>query len=455
MLNQRRAIVAPLYLFACLILGGSAQGIWANMLLQLAGIVIIAWAAFERGDEPLTVPAKLLLLIAALAIIVVGLQLIPLSPSIWTHLGPRARFAGDFGTLGIAVPPEPLSLTPALTFSALLGIIPPLAVVCAIVRLKAYRSSWLAIALIAGALAGIVLGALQVTSPGKVGVSPWYLYEDTSTGKAVGFFANANHMADLLLITIPFVAAIVAAAKTSSMQRYSAIAIVAAGVGLVLAVGLALNGSLAGYGLALPVIAASALIILPPKSRLRIWIVGLAALLVIGAVTALETTPVGAGRLGEEATTSVQSRAEILSVTSGIIKDFMPLGSGLGSFRSLYHLYEQPSQVTDIYVVHVHNDYVEVALELGVAGIVLMLLFLAWWGAAVWRTWLTAEAGPFARAATIASAVVLIHSIVDFPLRTAAIAASFAMCVALMADRRAAAPKEKKELRARRHLEIR
>jgi hypothetical protein len=39
-------------------------------------------------------------------------------------------------------------------------------------------------------------------------------------------------------------------------------------------------------------------------------------------------------------------------------------------------------------------------------------------------------ASNFAKAATIASAAILAHSIVDFPLRTAAIASVFATCLA-------------------------
>ena len=95
--------------------------------------------------------------------------------------------------------------------------------------------------------------------------------------------------------------------------------------------------------------------------------------------------------------------------------------SGLGSFARVYDLYEDPASVTNTFVVHAHNDYAELALETGVPGNLLMLLFLAWWAAA-WRIWQSAEAGPFARAAAIASAAILAHSLVDFPLRTAAIA---------------------------------
>ena len=118
----------------------------------------------------------------------------------------------------------------------------------------------------------------------------------------------------------------------------------------------------------------------------------------------------------------------------------------------MYQLYERPDQVTNEYVIHAHNDYVELVLETGLAGIILIIVFLAWWAAAVWRVWRTAEAGPYARAAAIASAAVLAHSLVDFPLRTAAIATSFAMCLALLADRRAPAPREPSELRPARHV---
>ncbi len=453
MLSRARAMVAPAYLFACLILGGSAQGVWQNMILQLAGVAIIAWAALDRSGEPVAPAGKHLLLLAMVAIVVILLQMIPLPPALWSHLGPRQSIADGFRALGIGVPPEPISLTPAAGLSSLLAMIPPLALFCAMVRLRAYRPQWLALALAAGTLAGIALGAMQVASA-NAELSPWYLYEDTSPGRAVGFFANADHMATLLVVTIPFLTAMVALGKSASMQRYSAIIAVAAGIGIVLLVGLGLNGSLAGYGLALPVIAASALIVLPPSSRLRLWVVGLAALLVIGSVAALETTSIGAGRLGEHAASSAQSRADIFATTSRAAADFMPFGSGLGSFPRVYPLYEKAQQVTTEYVVHAHNDYAEIALELGVAGIVLMLLFFAWWVAAVWRAWRWGEAGPFAKAGAIASAAVLVHSLVDFPLRTAAIAACFGMCLALLADSRAAPPKEKKALRKRRHVEF-
>ena len=51
-----RVALVPLYLFLCLIFGGaSAAGYWANLFLQLIGLVLIFWALLDeaggaRGD---------------------------------------------------------------------------------------------------------------------------------------------------------------------------------------------------------------------------------------------------------------------------------------------------------------------------------------------------------------------------------------------------------------------
>jgi O-antigen ligase len=433
---------------ACLILGGSAQGIWQNLVLQLLGLGIIAWAA-GNGDEPLPKAAKPLLLTLVVALAVVVVQLVPLAPSIWAH-GMRARIGEGYALLGRPIPTLPLSLTPYDSLNTLLALIPPLALFCAILKLGAHRASWLSAALLAGAVAGITLGALQVVSPGAA--SPWYLYRETNRGLAVGFFANANHMADLLVVALPFIAALAAAGRSRNIQRYSALLAVLAAVALLLIVGIALNGSLAGYALAVPVIAASFLIVSPQARNLRAPIAVVAGLAMVAAVAALGSTSIGSTRIGHDASSSVQSRQQILATTGQAIRDTMPFGSGLGSFVNVYPLYENVDRVTPEYVVHAHNDYAELALELGAPGILLMLIFLGWWAAAARAAWRIGGGSPYARAASIASAAILVHSLVDFPLRTAAIGASFAMCLALLIDRRPAQRQEPNDLRPTRHL---
>lgn len=453
MASNARQAVAPLYLLACLLLGGSGQGVWANMVLQLLGLALIAWSALARPSAELTLPARQLLWLAVAALLLVALQLVPLPFAWWAKLGGRSALAADYRTLGLSPTLLPASLTPYRGLATLLSWIPPLALFCTIVRLKAYRPSWLCAALIAGTTAGILLGVLQVASPDPSS-SPWYLFPDSNFGVATGFFANANHMAALMVITLPFLAALAAAARGAGKQLYSALLATAAVAALVIVVGIALNRSLAGLSFILPALAGAGLILLPPRSPLRGWAAAVAAALLIGAVSVMALSSIGAGRLGEDAASSVQSRSEMLRVTAPAALDFLPLGSGLGSFPEVYRLYEDPAGVTSVYVSHAHNDYLEVALELGLGGIALIAAFLAWWAVAAWGAWRSLGSQPYARAASVATAILLVHGLVDFPLRTAAMGACFAMGLALLADRRTPTA-DAADLRPARHLVFR
>jgi hypothetical protein len=89
---------------------------------------------------------------------------------------------------------------------------------------------------------------------------------------------------------------------------------------------------------------------------------------------------------------------------------------------------------------------------LGVAGILLMIAFLVCWARAAAKVWRGADSNVYGRAASIASAAILVHSLVDFPLRTASIAAVFAMCLASMVQARVFVPAETSEPRRPRHV---
>ena len=447
-------MAVPSYLLLCLLLGGSGQGIWANMLLQLLGLGLIAWAAVRRGGEPLAGDQRQLLGLAIVALAIAAAQLVPLPASLWQGLGGRQAIADGYRVLGMASPALPLSVAPYESLASLLALIPPLAVLVGCWRLGP-RPALLIMAVLAATLGGILIGALQVSSPDPAN-SPWYFYRQTNYGVATGFFANANHMATLLVISLPFLAALVASSRGNrrNAQRFSAILALVAGAAVVIAVGIALNGSLAGYGLAVPALLASATIVLPGRSRALGWLAPLSGILLIGAVGWLATTPLSSSAsLRANAETSVQSRAEILATSSKAVGEYLPFGSGIGTFREVYAVYEDHDRLEpNTYVNHAHNDYLELALETGVPGLVVLLLFLAWWARAAWRAWRRGESDPFARAAAIASAAILVHSLVDFPLRTAAIGACFAMSLALLVRQRRPAPPDESELRPTRHV---
>jgi O-antigen ligase len=353
--------------------------------------------------------------------------------------------------LGRPLPWLPLSLTPYNTQASLLWLLPAIAVLLGILLLGMFKPALLGWSLTAVTAVSVLIGALQLVGGDA---SPWYFYEVTNFGSTTGFFANSNHLATLLVVTIPFLAALYLRARRQgrSLQRSSALFVILAGGLVVIFVGLATNRSLAGIGLSVPVLVASLLMILPPTRKWRIAGFALVALVTAGSIAAVFSAPYQNNLTGAAAGQS-ESRHTSFTRSIAAAKDYMPLGSGIGSFVSVYQQREDPAVVTTVYMNHVHGDYIEVALETGVPGLLIVLLFLLWWIRRATAIWGAEEFDHFAMAATIASGAILAHSAVDYPLRTAAISAVLAMCCGLMAEPRARVRAKKAEAKdAARHL---
>jgi len=442
MMHAVRLGLVPAYLLLCLLIGGaSAAGFWNNLALQLIGLAIIFSSLAVKPKTPLSRPTRQASAILILVGLLILVQIVPLPPSVWTHLPGREPVVGGFALIGAPLPWLPLSLEPYATIDSALWLIPAVAVFLGIARLGGYRPAWLGWCLAGTAIASVAVGALQLAS-GKG--SPWYFYKITNYGAMTGFFANANHLATLLVATIPFLTALYlhAVSRGRSVQKSSALFVVLAGTLLVVFVGIVADTSIAGIGLSVPVLAASGLLLLARKRRLPIWAFPLVALLLAGSVAAAFSAPLDNNLTGSQARTAEDSRFNSFSRTGPAVLDFLPVGSGIGTFQAVYREREDPAKINRYFMNHAHSDYLELALETGVPGILLILLFLAWWTRRTILLWREEDPDYFARAATIASAAILAHGIVDYPLRTAAIGAVFAMCCALMAEPRARVKKK-------------
>lgn len=429
--------LVPAYLLLCLILGGaSAGGFWGNMGLQLIAIPIIVWALAAKRSAPMAPSARQLVVLLVLSILWVVLQLVPLPPSIWTQLPGREPIARGFELLGQPTPWMPISLAPYKSVSSALWLLPAVAVLLGILRLGNFKSNWIAWTIVAVAIVSVVIGGLQLVG-GKG--SPWYFYQVTNYGSTTGFFSNANHFATLLVVTLPFLAALYLTGRSrgGSIQRSSGLFVLLAGAVAVVFVGIGTNRSIAGLGLSVPVLAGSALMILSRKRRLPAWSAGIVLVLVLGSIALAFSAPFQNNLTGEEARGTQSSRYTSFTRSLDATADYLPLGSGVGTFPEIYPQYEDPNVVNRFYMNHVHGDYIELALETGVPGVILILLFLIWWLRRAIGVWRSDEPDYFARAATIASAAILAHSVVDYPLRTAAVSALLAMSCALMAEPRA------------------
>jgi O-antigen ligase len=435
MRQAARTAVVPAYILLCIVLGGSIQGYWGVATLQLLAVAIIGWSLLASARLRLSPAAKALLAIAGLTLGLIAIQLVPLPPGMWTALPGREPIAEGYRLLGLGLPWLPISLTPHETIDTVLTLLPPLAVAIAMLVAGAYRASWLVIAVLLGTFAAVLLGALQVGSADPY-TSPWYLYRRTNYGFATGFFANTNHMATLLVISVPLLFALTGELRdqASNQRAGSAVLLLAVSGILVLLVGIYLNGSLAVLLLGLPVLAISATMLAPKGVRLRGAVIAV-ALLSVAAILAGYLTPLQ-DMLPASDSTSVNSRLTMWSRTMAAIGDHGLLGSGIGSFVQVYPHYEDFAATTLTVVNHAHNDYLEIALEAGIPGLLLLAALLLWWGSRAVPLWRSPATDRYALAASIASGAMLVHSLVDYPLRTAALSSIMAACLALMAQPR-------------------
>jgi O-antigen ligase len=437
-MSRLKEAVLPAFLLLCLLLGGSSQAIWGNALLQLLALGILAWAALAPEARPISADGRRLLLLIAAALLLIFAQLVPLPPAVWASLPGRDFIAEGFRLLGVPLPWLPISQAPYDTMTTALTLLPPLALVVGMLRLPYWRTSWMFAAIVAATAISIVLGVLQVSS----GNADWYFYRWTNLGVAVGTFANGNHFATLLLAAVPAIAALAIPLRGNKpkhgWQWVSVTSAIAAA--FLLVVGLVINGSMAMFVIGPAVAAATAMMVvrLSPRRRRQGLVLAVGLLAAAGAVLVVAGRAMPGGGMGA----SIETRQEYWRVSLGAMKDQWLTGSGFGTFVQTYHRYEDPALADRWFANHAHNDYLELVLEGGLPAALLLAVFLLWWLGRARHAWGMDSAAVEQRAAAIASAAILVHSLFDFPLRTAGISALFAVCLALLAGAAGAASRK-------------
>ncbi len=415
-------VALAIYAAACLLFGGaSSQGAIGNAVLQLGAVGIIAWLALTPSPVGATPPSRLFRALLAGLGVVAALQLIPLPPALWSALPGRGAFADEYHLLGVAPPWLPLSLAPDRAVASLLSLLPFLATLFLAMRTTAegrVAFVWMCVAV---AALSIAVGSAQLFSGGT---SPLYFYAITNRHDPVGFFANRNHLATLFLMTLPFIAALAARDARSERKNKAARRPLYIGAFLFLTFGTALNGSSAGLALLVPCIGASALIYLRAIGRQPSAIVVASGAAVLAAGLIFAAVGPYHGRFLDKAINGGNSstRGTSIALTTHAARDFLPLGSGVGTFQHIYTRYENLGTLTNDYVNHAHDDWVEITLETGLMGVALLAGLVAWLlieGRSLWAG--TARTGSLARAALTALGLLMLHSLVDYPARTAAI----------------------------------
>jgi O-antigen ligase len=448
---------------ASLILGGGTRGgFLSDAILQLIAIPLLLVALWRLLETPLTKQMRMALFFCVAIVAIPLVQLIPLPPWLWTALPGRGPSAEAFEILGQKTPWMPISVVPHETWLSALSLIPPLAVFLATLLLPYRERRWLSLVFLAVGVVSVFIGMIQVAQGLE---SPWRFFAFTNATEAVGFFANRNHFAALLYALMLFAVAWTVEATVAEFgqghRKFDAVSIVAM-IGaftllIVLLAGEMMARSRMGLGLTMAALLGGFAL---GASDRRVGSTVTSSKLLVGAgvLVLIFSVQFALYRVMERFVMDplADARLPFGRNTVEAALAYMPLGSGLGTFVPVYAMFEKPEDtIIGTFANHAHNDLLELWLNTGAVGLVLVGMFVIWLAlrsVEIWRGAPPPEASELdwslARAATIVVALLVAHSFVDYPLRTGAMMAIMAFACALLIEPPIVAPRAIQQLQA-------
>lgn len=398
--------------------GGSKYGL-ANLTVQVAALVGLAFHREEFFRFWKTAPRALSALVA-LSIAIPVLQLIPLPPGIWTQLPGRDIVVQSFELLGQSGETDrwtSLSVDPVRTLVALTAIITPLAMLTigwSAPRDKLVTIGWIIVGL---GLANLLIGIPQVLSNSETGV----LYpENPMPGVLFGTFANRNSTGLFLVGALALAALLPAPGRAinyAQLLRGSicallllAIVLTRSRTALVLAM---IPLGMAGLRIVLSHLKGNAF----SGTKRSLFALAPVVLVValLGAV--LIASPGRVGMVMDRFENSGgDARVYIWEDASYASSRYWPVGAGMGTFDEVFQIDESLENMSMRRAGRAHNDYLEVAIEAGLPGLVLIV---GWLALLAWLSW-KARLSPDRWLAWSGASILLVialQSITDYPLR--------------------------------------
>lgn len=362
------------------------------------------------------------------------LQLVPLPPVLWHDLPGRDGARAALQLVDAGESWRPLSLTPMRTLASLLAALSALALLVMTSTLS-HIARWRLIAVVAGTgVAMLAIGAAQVSG----GSASPFRFHDRHASFLLGFQANHNSAADAILVAMLALAALARHWRDRRARPPNAfVAILAALLvegGLV--IGLFLTGSRGG------------LLLLPLVLLAQVWILcrgtaidwkrpalGLlvAALLVPLVAAALRANRAVGAVLGRFSLDD-EFRPELWRDAWAAVWRYWPAGTGQGSFAPVMIAAERLEVVDQTLPHRAHDDFLELAIEAGPAGLFILGAAAILLSVSGWRT--LRHGSPSAQTQALFGlatlSVFLLHSLIDYPLRSMALDALAAVAAGML-----------------------
>lgn len=433
----------PLHLWPLLLIvaaamvfgGGGSPAAAPELLVQL--ITALCLLAMLFGPWRMDIarkPTALAWAAATMILLIPMAQLVPLPPQVWHSMPGRELERQALAIVGAQDQWRSWTIFPARTLASLLAMIPAVIVLLATSRLETQDFKWPIAVVACVSILSLLLGAAQLAGGDQSGLR---FYAQSNPGFLNGFQANRNAEADILLIGT------VAASALFWMihrQRKNALVIgLAATAVTLLSLGVILTGSRAGIALLPLALGFSGLLWFGWRRRL---LFAIAVLVPVSGIAAWFLQ-------GSSALQKVISRfdghtdfrGELWTDAMFAINIYWPFGSGIGSAAPVLTMAERLEIVDPTSPNRVHNDYLEFILEAGIFGAVMMAGFvsLVVWAAIRQLRNRDAVTRQIVCLPLAILAIIGLHSIVDYPLRSMSLAIIAAMALGMLLARPAPA----------------
>lgn len=400
--------------------GGASRADALGQVIVRGVCWVLLVVAILFGSRPQLVEAKPVLLLIASAIALVLLQLVPLPPDLWQVLPGRTLFAQAAVASGQSQPWRPLAIVPGAAINAAGSLIVPMVTYVLLVSLRKDERQWLPVMMLALVVGSTLVGLLQFS-----GARFNNVFVNDTPGEVSGTFANRNHFA--LLIAMGCALVPTWAFLDGRSPRWRA----PAALGLTILLALTILSSGSRTGLALGAIGLLCGLLIVRKgirrllSRYPRWvflalIAGIVAILAIFVLISVAADrAVAINRvLGIDPGQDMRSRG--LPVVLDMIRIYFPIGSGFGGFDPVFRIHEPFPLLKLTYFNHAHNDWLEIVLDGGVLGALLLAAGVFWWARRSIRAWRRQTNGSMmlARLGSAWIGLALAASAFDYPART-------------------------------------
>lgn len=444
-------IIFCAFLALTFILGGANENDYlANVILEYLSLPVLALSIYVLlTSETRKINAVYIIYGILCILLFLLIQLMPLSESTWRSLPFHDLAAKGLSIVDIKHPSGPLSLAPYLTWVSFLSFLPPLAIFLGVLSLNSNERKALVYLVLTCGIANAFLGLIQFSLNSVDGA---YLYPNKNPSEILGFFKNRNHFSSIMYAMIPYSMALSASALTSHTRNKRhptfvdnmPLLLVGQVCLFIFIVCCVMARSRAGLIILMLALIWTAFLprwkSLGADSRIRggkhykkyfIFI------LLFALLFALEF---GFSRLLDRFETDPlqDARVRISRNTFHAALTAFPYGTGLGTFQNIYAATEPVRDViSHKFANRAHNDYLEFILETGAFGFIIIICFYLWYLIRLFFVWFSDSSQQtnsyLARAASITIGLLLLHSFVDYPLRTQAMMGLFALSCALLA----------------------